>query len=287
MTVTGDASATILVSELANTSTTPVLPVLNLPASFTLLASGGQITLGADALGTTGPTDLRTVVLTASAGKLTADTLGSGVSAVVAGQQYTFGSAPAAASITLTGTVAALNSYLGTAGNLSFDGVAGTLPTLAVAVAMPDGSGGIVAQVQNLATLKVLSADSGFGTSPDSEPAAAGFASLVQSLPITPEVASTLLFKPNSTGVIPLSVPPEMAQRLARHFQLHWQDGKLKLGNTYAYGYNQYGKTLAQHNSKQQQHDTLLLTHGLLPQARRNLPCFQKMDEYLVSRLQV
>ena len=100
-------------------------------------------------------------------------------------------------------------------------------------------------------------------------------------------VASTLLFKPNSTGVIPLSVPPEMAQRLARHFQLHWQDGKLKLGNTYAYGYNQYGKTLAQHNSKQQQHDTLLLTHGLLPQARRNLPCFQKMDEYLVSRLQV
>ena len=100
-------------------------------------------------------------------------------------------------------------------------------------------------------------------------------------------VASTLLFKPNSTGVTPLSVPPEMAQRLARHFQLHWQDGKLKLGNTYAYGYNQYGKTLAQHNSKQQQHDTLLLTHGLLPQARRNLPCFQKIDEYLVARLQV
>ena len=62
------------------------------------------------------------------------------------------------------------------------------------------------------------------------------------------------------------------------HLQAHWKGGKLKLCTEYAYGYNQYGKTLATHDENKQKEDTLLLTHALLPQVRRSLPGFDEMD---------
>jgi hypothetical protein len=100
-------------------------------------------------------------------------------------------------------------------------------------------------------------------------------------------MAATLLLRPDSTGVEPLAVPPQMAERAARHLQEHWRDGKLELGSTYAYGYNEYGKTLTEHNKKQQQLETLLLSHSLLPQTRRCVPGFKEIEDYLASYLQV
>ena len=99
--------------------------------------------------------------------------------------------------------------------------------------------------------------------------------------------AVSLLLRPDSTGVEPLAVPPQMAERAARHLQEHWRDGKLELGSTYAYGYNEYGKTLTEHNKKQQQLETLLLSHSLLPQTRRCVPGFKEIEDYLASYLQV
>ena len=76
------------------------------------------------------------------------------------------------------------------------------------------------------------------------------------------------------------------ANSVALHLQSEWRDGKLKLGSTYAHGYNTYGKTLEPHDGRQQKLGTLLLTPSLLPHARRHIQGFLRMERHLRSELQ-
>ncbi|MBM3408661.1 MAG: hypothetical protein FJY25_15305, partial [Betaproteobacteria bacterium] len=183
--VSGDASGTITVTAQTNTAATPALPTLNLPGSFAVLSSAGQLTMPSNVLGANS-SDAREVVLTLSAGTLTATGLGGGVSA--------YGAAEAVATLTLRGSVQSLNTYLSTGGNLAFNGTANTFPTLTVSVRALDSTQAVTAQTQKLSTLKSLSTSSGLTTSSSLEPQAPGIGFVANSIPITEGAASTLVF---------------------------------------------------------------------------------------------
>jgi hypothetical protein len=137
--VSGAASATITVTQAANSSVATALPTLNLPQTFTVPTANGQITLAANALGsgTDAAQHTRTVVMALS---------GAGSTPLTAAANSAVGlsAQTSASTITLTGTEAALSSYLATAGNLVFNGSAGSY-TFTVTAQTRDGSGSVLA----------------------------------------------------------------------------------------------------------------------------------------------
>jgi hypothetical protein len=92
--VNGAAGNSMAVSGNTVSASAVSLPTLHLPSAMTILASEGQITLEADALGA--GTAIRTVVISTDANVLSATGLGSGVTAT--------GSVSNVSTITLTGT---------------------------------------------------------------------------------------------------------------------------------------------------------------------------------------
>jgi hypothetical protein len=132
--ISGAVTASITVTQAANSSTATALPTLILPQTFTVPTANGQISLAANALGTGTDAALhtRTVVISLSGAGSTPLTAASN-SAVGLSAQIN------ASTITLTGTEAALSSYLATAGNLVFNGSAGSY-NLTVTVQVLNGS---------------------------------------------------------------------------------------------------------------------------------------------------
>ena len=119
--ISGAVTASITVTQAANSSAATALPTLNLPQTFTLPTANGQITLTANALGSGSDPALhtRTVVISLS---------GAGSTPLTAAANSAVGlsAQTSASTFTLTGTEAALSSYLATAGNLVFNGGAGS-----------------------------------------------------------------------------------------------------------------------------------------------------------------
>lgn len=132
--ISGAVTASITVTQAANSSVATALPTLILPQTFTVPTANGQISLAANALGTGTDAALhtRTVVISLSGAGSTPLTAASN-SAVGLSAQIN------ASTITLTGTEAALSSYLATAGNLVFNGSAGSY-NLTVTVQVLDGA---------------------------------------------------------------------------------------------------------------------------------------------------
>ena len=105
-----------------------------------------------------------------------------------------------ASTFTLTGTEAALSSYLGTAGNLVFNGSVGSY-TLTVRAQLRDGSQNILAETVELASVSAQQNPT-LGASPSASTDQAPAATLV--LPATLTVLSTngqLTLPPNALGV--------------------------------------------------------------------------------------
>ena len=154
-------------------------PTITMPSSFTLLASDGQLTMPAAALGS--GSGLRTLVLSSSGGSLSAVGLsGSGVTASGSGT----------AALTLSGTQSALSGYLAAAGNLVFNGTAGQSYTLTATVQVI--SSGLVQSASSRVTsvnvvAPVTLGSSGTATAP-------AFTAMPSTLTITPGSASPLVF---------------------------------------------------------------------------------------------
>ncbi|MEY4326406.1 MAG: hypothetical protein RIS24_2577 [Verrucomicrobiota bacterium] len=145
--ISGAVTASITVTQAANSSTATALPTLILPQTFTVPTANGQISLAANALGTGTDAALhtRTVVISLSGAGSTPLTAASN-SAVGLSAQIN------ASTITLTGTEAALSSYLATAGNLVFNGSAGSY-NLTVTVQVRGSGGEVLASSMRVASL--------------------------------------------------------------------------------------------------------------------------------------
>ena len=113
--VTGAVAGSIAVAEQTNSSASIQAPTLNLPSGLSVSSQSGQVIFPPDALGT--GTAVRTAVIQVSNG-----TLGAAANASVGLSS----SVTAAGQVSLTGTEAALSTYLAAAGNLTFQGDAGT-----------------------------------------------------------------------------------------------------------------------------------------------------------------
>jgi hypothetical protein len=170
---------TITVSTATASASAVSLPTLNLPSAMTLSTGNGKITLAPGALGTTQA--LRTVVLAISGGSLSAVAeAGVGLSAAVTGP-----------SITLTGTEAALSSYLASAGKLVFSGGEGDY-TLTVKAQAKDGSHVLAETLKTAAItaqtpVAVTEGNSGEATAP-------AIAALPQTVTVTVGTTNSLVF---------------------------------------------------------------------------------------------
>jgi hypothetical protein len=170
------------VTQSANSSVATALPTLNLPQTFTVPTANGQITLAANALGsgTDAAQHTRTVVISLS-------DAGSTPLTAAANSAVGLSAQTSASTFTLTGTEAALSSYLGTAGNLVFNGSVGSY-TLTVRAQLRDGSQNILAETVELASVSAQQNPT-LGASPSASTDAAPAATLV--LPATLTVLST------------------------------------------------------------------------------------------------
>lgn len=137
--ISGAVTASITVTQAANSGVATALPTLILPQTFTVPTANGPLTMAANALGTGTDAALhtRTVVISLSGAGSTPLTAASNSAVGLSAQT-------SASTITLTGTEAALSSYLATAGNLVFNGSAGSY-TLTVTAQARDGSGVVLA----------------------------------------------------------------------------------------------------------------------------------------------
>jgi hypothetical protein len=107
----------------SGTATTQTAPTLTLPSSFVAAPNtSAQLVFAANSLGTS-TSNTRTVLLSVSGGTLTA----------VADSTVGLATSATGTSIALTGTEKALSDYLAQAGNLSFNGAAGTYALTATA----------------------------------------------------------------------------------------------------------------------------------------------------------
>jgi hypothetical protein len=166
---------------VAGTASVGTAPTLSMPASFTVAATSGQITLPAGALGSDSVS--RTLVLSVSGGTLTASGLsGSGITAS--------GASSGVSTLTLTGSASSLSAYLAAAGNVLFSGTAGQSYTLTATAQVI--SGGLVQsatsrQATVSAVAPVALGSSGAATAP-------AIVQLPQALPIVLNTASDLVF---------------------------------------------------------------------------------------------
>jgi hypothetical protein len=157
VTVGGAASGTITVTEQANAQATPVLPTLNVPGSFSVATTNGDLALAVGALGTNSVA-IRTVIVSISGGAtLTANSLGSSALSAL-------GSTSNVSTLTLSGTEAALSAYFATAGSVVFNGAVGSY-TLTVTAQRIDG-GSVAAQTVKKAAVaaSVMSVQGSSGT---------------------------------------------------------------------------------------------------------------------------
>lgn len=91
---------------------------------------------------------------------------------------------------------------------------------------------------------------------------------------------------PNASGVMPTSVPEDMADACAAFLRENWTSDKLMLGDHDAcLGYHNYFKTLRPHDPGQQALSTLLFPNQLLEATRNHLPGFAAMEGVLAQWL--
>jgi len=84
---------------------------------------------------------------------------------------------------------------------------------------------------------------------------------------------------PNASGVMPTSVPEDVASACAAFLREKWTGDQLKLGDGHAcLGYHSYFKTLRPHDPGQQALSTLMFTNDLLAKTREHLPGFASME---------
>ena len=100
-------------------------------------------------------------------------------------------------------------------------------------------------------------------------------------------VHEPMLAEGDPSGVVPLSLSAEDASACAAYLRTEWVKGRLRLPNGQScLGYSSYGKTLSDHDSKQQRLHTLLMTNTLLPIIRQAVPGFERLELELAHWLQ-